>query len=68
MKKPGRRPPPHVKIPEKAMSVFQHRRNNLAGAEKEQVQEELRSFGQQVQVDWRIARLKTVGIGERDSE
>ena len=50
------------------MSVFQHRRNNLAGAEKEQVQEELRSFGQQVQVDWRIARLKTVGIGERDSE
>ncbi len=43
--------------------LFGEKRHLISRDERAAYEEALSRFGQQVRVDWRIARLKTVGIG-----
>ena len=43
--------------------LFGEKRHLISRDERAAYEEALARFGQQVRVDWRIARLKTVGIG-----
>jgi hypothetical protein len=43
--------------------LFGEKRHLISRDELAAYEEALSRFGQQVRVDWRIARLKTVGIG-----